>query len=71
MRCHLPHCRDEAGQLHPTHGIPLCTSCHSLVERFGRLVTLGDLVSLILLAIRQFGPNDVKQAIEQIEAANR
>ena len=66
-KCHFEHCERVSVSLHPGHGIHLCERCHSLVERFGHPRTLGDLSSLVALAVLKYGPKKVRQALGRLE----
>ena len=66
-KCHFEHCDQASATEHPRHGIHLCDRCYELVERFGHPRTLGDLSSLIALAVLKFGPSKVRAALGRLE----
>ena len=68
--CHLPHCDRQSVGKHPVHGLHLCERCERLIERFGHPRTLGDLSSLIALALLKFGPSKVRAALARLETLN-
>ena len=65
--CHFPHCGQAAVREHAVHRLRLCDRCHQLVERFGHPRTLGDLSSLVALAVLKFGPGKVRAALNRLE----
>ncbi len=63
----MQHCNQPVVVEHSIHGIHLCERCHELVERFGHPRTLGDLSSLMTLALLKFGPSKVRAALDSLE----
>jgi hypothetical protein len=69
-RCHFPHCDRQAVREHPVHGAYFCERCEGLIERFGHPRSLGDLSSLIALALLKFGPSKVRAVLARLETLN-
>jgi hypothetical protein len=69
-KCQFEHCDKPAAGEDLRHGLGLCARCRDLVERFGHPRTLGDLSSLVALAVLKFGPSKVRAALSRLEDAH-
>jgi hypothetical protein len=67
-RCAIEHCPYPAVYEHPVYRVALCPRCRTLIDRFGYPRTLGDLSSLVMLLVLQFGTGRVHAALEKLKS---